>query len=227
MKTGILIFKDIDQLDCTGPFEVLSRVPGMTIELIAQTNDPIRDMKGLQLQPTLNYTEVDQIDILVIPGGYGQFELMSHQPTIEFLQRIYPKTKFLMTVCTGTLLAGVAGLLEGYKATTHWTAHHLLSHLGITPIKERYVVDRNVVSTAGVTGGIDGALILASLIASPEIAQQIQLYMEYDPKPPFDAGYPSKAPQSVLDAVTNNAQSITDKREVACRNYAKVKGSLN
>lgn len=224
MKTGILIFKDIDQLDCTGPFEVLARVPGMSIELIAQTNDPIRDMKGLQLQPTLSYEEVDQLDILVIPGGYGQFELMSHKPTIEFLQRIYPQTKFLMTVCTGTLLAGVAGLLEGYKATTHWTAHHLLAHLGITPIKERYVVDRNVVSTAGVTGGIDGALILASLVASPEIAQQIQLYMEYDPKPPFDSGYPSKAPQSVLDTVTNNAKSITDQREVVCKNYAKLKG---
>ena len=128
-----------------------------------------------------------------------------------------------MTVCTGTLLAGVAGLLEGYKATTHWTSHHLLGYLGITPVKERYVVDRNVVSTAGVTGGIDGALILASLVAGPEIAQQIQLYMEYDPKPPFNSGYPSKAPKSVLDTVTNNAKSITDKREIACQNYAKLR----
>ena len=223
MKTGILIFKDIDQLDCTGPFEVLSRVPNMTIDFIGHTKEPIRDMKGLQLQPSIDYAEARDIDILVIPGGYGQYELMSHEPTIQFLQKIYPQTKFLMTVCTGTLLAGVAGLLEGYKATTHWTSHHLLGYLGITPVKERYVVDRNVVSTAGVTGGIDGALILASLVAGPEIAQQIQLYMEYDPKPPFNSGYPSKAPKSVLDTVTNNAKSITDKREIACQNYAKLK----
>jgi cyclohexyl-isocyanide hydratase len=223
MKTGILIFKDIDQLDCTGPFEVLSRVPNMTIDFIGHTKEPIRDMKGLQLQPSVDYEEARDIDILVIPGGYGQYELMSHEPTIQFLQKIYPHTKFLMTVCTGTLLAGVAGLLEGYKATTHWTSHHLLGYLGITPVKERYVVDRNVVSTAGVTGGIDGALILASLVAGPEVAQQIQLYMEYDPKPPFNSGYPSKAPKSVLDTVTNNAKSITDKREIACQNYAKHK----
>ena len=223
MKTGILIFKDIDQLDCTGPFEVLSRVPNMTIDFIGYTKEPIRDMKGLQLQPSVDYEEARDIDILVIPGGYGQYELMSHEPTIQFLQKIYPHTKFLMTVCTGTLLAGVAGLLEGYKATTHWTSHHLLGYLGITPVKERYVVDRNVVSTAGVTGGIDGALILASLVAGPEVAQQIQLYMEYDPKPPFNSGYPSKAPKSVLDTVTNNAKSITDKREIACQNYAKHK----
>lgn len=180
-------------------------------------------MKGLQLQPSVDYAEARDLDILVIPGGYGQYELMSHEPTIQFLQKIYPQTKFLMTVCTGTLLAGVAGLLEGYKATTHWTSHHLLGYLGITPVKERYVVDRNVVSTAGVTGGIDGALILASLVAGPEVAQQIQLYMEYDPKPPFNSGYPSKAPKSVLDTVTNNAKSITDKREIACQNYAKLK----
>jgi len=224
MKTGILIFKDIDQLDCTGPFEVLSRVPGMAVEFIAYTKEVIRDMKGLQLQPTLTYAEVTDLNILVIPGGYGQYELMSHEPTIEFLQKIYPNINFLMTVCTGTLLAGVAGLLEGYKATTHWTSHHLLRYLGIIPVQERYVVDRNVVSTAGVTGGIDGALILASLISSPEVAQQIQLYMEYDPQPPFNSGYPTKAPKPVLETVTNNAKSITDKREIACKNYAALKG---
>ena len=224
MKTGILIFNEIDQLDCTGPFEVLSRVPEMTIEFIGYSKEPVRDMKGLQLLPTLTYQDVSSLDILVIPGGYGQYALMSHEPTIQFLQTICPTTKFLMTVCTGTLLAGVAGLLEGYKATTHWTSHHLLKYLGITPIKERYVVDRNVVSTAGVTGGIDGALILASLVSSPEIAQQIQLYMEYDPEPPFDSGYPTKASKPVLETVTNNAKSITDKREEACKNYAKLRG---
>ncbi len=224
MKTGILIFKDVDQLDCTGPFEVLSRVPGMTIDFIGYTKEPIRDMKGLKLEPSISYLEVNELDVLVIPGGYGQYELMSHEPTIQFLQRIYPNIKFLMTVCTGTLLAGVAGLLEGYKATTHWTSHHLLHHLGIIPVEERYVVDRNIVSTAGVTGGIDGALILASLISSPEVAQQIQLYMEYDPQPPFNAGYPTKAPKLVLETVTNNARSITEKREIACKKYAAFRG---
>lgn len=220
MKTAILLFPQIDQLDCTGPFEVLSRIPEMQVDLVAESMDPIVDMKGLRLTPTADFQSASQPDVLVIPGGYGQFPLMTDALTIQWLQSVSPKATHFLFVCTGSLLAGMAGLLEGRRATTHWSAHHLLNHFGATPVDERVVHDGPVVTTAGVTGGIDGALYLAAQIAGEQVAKEIQLYMEYEPQPPFHAGTPKLAPPAVLEAVRERAASITEQRRVVSEAYA-------
>jgi len=223
IRAAILLFPQIDQLDCTGPFEVLSRVPDMQVDLVAKTMDPIIDMKGLKLTPTADFKSAAQPDVLVIPGGYGQFPLMTDALTIQWLQSVATKATHFLFVCTGSLLAGMAGLLEGRRATTHWSAHHLLGLFGATPVDERVVHDGSVVTTAGVTGGIDGALYLAAQIAGEQVAQEIQLYMEYEPQPPFHAGTPKLAPPSVLSAVRDRAASITEQRRVVSEAYATRK----
>lgn len=219
MRTAIFIFPEIDQLDCTGPFEVLSRIPGMHVDLVAKTMDPVIDMKGLKLCPTADFKNLVQPDVLVIPGGYGQFPLMSDAATLEWLKAVSRGATYFLFVCTGSLLAGMAGLLDGRRATTHWSAHHLLHHFGAKTVDERVVQDESVVTTAGVTGGIDGALYLAALIAGDQIAQEIQLYMEYEPQPPFHAGTPKLAPPAVLDAVRERAASITEQRRLVSEAY--------
>lgn len=224
MRAAILLFPQIDQLDCTGPFEVLSRIPDMHLDLVAQTIDPVIDMKGLKLTPTADFQSVGQPDVLVVPGGYGQFPLMTDAPTIQWLQTVSCEAKYFLFVCTGSLLAGMAGLLEGRRATTHWSAHHLLVHFGAIPIDERVVHDGPIVTTAGVTGGIDGALYLAAQIAGEQVAQEIQLYMEYEPQPPFHAGTPKLAPPAVLEVVRERAASITEQRRMVSAAYAAQQG---
>lgn len=219
MRTAILLFPEIDQLDCTGPFEVLSRVPGMQVDLVAKDMNPVTDMKGLRLLPTADFQGLAQPDVLVIPGGYGQFPLMTDEPTITWLQSVSKGATYFLFVCTGSLLAGMAGLLRGRRATTHWSAHHLLSHFGAIPVDERVVHDGPVVTTAGVTGGIDGALYLAAQIAGERAAQEIQLYMEYEPQPPFHAGTPKLAPPAVLEAVKTRAAAITEQRRLVSESY--------
>lgn len=225
MRTAIFVFPEIDQLDCTGPFEVLSRVPGMHVDLVAKTMDPVSDMKGLKLCPTTDFKTLQQPDVLVIPGGYGQFPLMTDAPTIEWLQSVARGATHFLFVCTGSLLAGMAGLLEGKRATTHWSAHHLLHHFGAITVDQRVVQDQSVVTTAGVTGGIDGALYLAALIAGEQIAQEIQLYMEYEPQPPFHAGTPQLAPPAVLGAVRERAASITEQRRLVSETYRQARSA--
>lgn len=227
MRTGILLFDEIDQLDCTGPFEVLSRVPEMNVDLIAKSLDPVTDMKGLKLLPTADFANHQLIDVLVIPGGYGQFPLMTDPETINWIESVSKQAKFFLFVCTGTLLAGMAGLLKGKRATTHWSAHHLLKHFGACPVDERVVHDGLVVTTAGVTGGIDGALYLASVIAGEQVAQEIQLYMEYEPQPPFNSGTPRLAPPAVLETVLKRAAGITGNRQIVAKAYeAREKRSV-
>lgn len=225
MRTAIFIFPEIDQLDCTGPFEVLSRIPNMHVDLVAKNMEPVIDMKGLRLLPTADFDSLVQPDVLVIPGGYGQFPLMTDAPTIAWLQSVARGARYFLFVCTGSLLAGMAGLLQDRRATTHWSAHHLLGHFGATPVDERVVQDGPVVTTAGVTGGIDGALYLAALIAGEQTAQEIQLYMEYEPQPPFHAGTPKLAPSAVLQAVRDRASAITEQRRLVSEAYqASQKG---
>lgn len=224
MRTAILLFPQIDQLDATGPFEVLSRIPNMQVDLVASSMAPVVDMKGLQLTPTADFASLAQPDVLVIPGGYGQSPLMTDAPTIAWLESVSRTTQYFLFVCTGSLLAGMAGLLKGRRATTHWSAHHLLGHFGATPVDERVVHDGPVVTTAGVTGGIDGALYLAAQIAGEQVAKEIQLYMEYEPQPPFHAGTPKLAPPAVLEAVRERAASITEQRRMVSEAFAAQQG---
>lgn len=209
---GALIFEDMDQCDLTGPFEALSRMPNSTFKTVARNTRPVRDLRGLRIIPDLSIATAPQFDILLVPGGFGQEALMDDQEIIGFIQKQASHARYIFTVCTGALLCGAAGLLEGKRATTHWTAMDVLPLYGAHPVNDRVVVDGNLISTGGVTAGIDGSLVVVSMLRGVQAAEEIQLYMAYDPQTPFTAGSPQTAPLHVLHAVTERARTITAKR---------------
>lgn len=220
LNVGLLLFPDLDQLDFTGPFEVLSRMPDSSVHLLWKNTAPVKDMMGLVLQPTLALKDAPPLDVLVVPGGYGQQALMEDAEVINFVREQGERAKYVVSVCTGALILGAAGLLKGYRATTHWTAVSLLAHLGAVHVDQRVVVDRNRVTCGGVTSGIDGALALVALLRGEQAAQEIQLYMEYSPEPPFRSGSPGTAPAAVLAAVTKRAEKILIARTESCMHAA-------
>ena len=163
------------------------------------------------------FSEVRQLDILHVPGGPGQEALMEAEETLSLIRRQAANVKYIFSVCTGALILGAAGLLRGKKATTHWAAFQLLNHFGAIPIDERVVIDGNLVSAAGVTAGIDGALRLAALLCGDQKAQEIQLDIQHAPEPPFDSGSVETAPAEVLSAVRSRYQPLTDARLLTAR----------
>jgi cyclohexyl-isocyanide hydratase len=208
----------MDQIDFTGPFEVLSRVPDSSFHVIWKEKEPIQDVKGLFLTPTMTFLEAPRLDVLVVPGGYGQQELMEDEVVLSFLREQAAHAKYVYSVCTGALLCGAAGLLKNVRSTTHWASFDLLRYFGATPVDSRVVVDGKHVSAAGVTAGIDGALTLAALLRGNLAAQQIQLLIEYAPEPPFHSGTPKTAPPEVLKAAREEVREITAARlETAIR----------
>ena len=218
---GILIFPRMDQIDFTGPFSVLSRVPASSVHVIARNAGPIKDHKGLILTPDKTLAEAPPLDVLLIPGGPGQEALMEDEPVLSLIRKQASEGKIVFSVCTGALICGAAGILRGRRATTHWAAFDLLRYFGAVPVESRVVVDGNLVSAAGVTAGIDGALMLASLLRNDEVAQGIQLDIQYAPKPPFNSGEPGSAPREVLAAVTERYRPIKAARELTARKAAK------
>lgn len=211
---GGIIFPEIDQADFTGPFEVLSSIPNSKFLTIAKTLHPVRDIHGLILTPGITFDNAPQLDVLLIPGGYGINSLMKDPTTLAFIQKQTLHAKLVITVCTGSLLLGATGFLKERHATTHWAAHHLLKPLGAIPVYERVVHDGNLISAAGVTSGIDAALLAVSLLCDKETAEEIQLSIEYALNPPFQSGTPESAPASVLQKVKNDLASVTNEREV-------------
>ena len=175
LKIGSLLFENLDQIDLTGPFEVLSRIPNATHRLYAKSSEPVRDVMGLKLAPDATLAEAPQLDILHIPGGPGQEALMEDEEVLGWLSAQAQGARKVFSVCTGALLCGAAGLLRGKRATTHWASLHLLPWFGAVPVDERVVIDGDWVFAAGVTAGIDGALRLAAEIRGEAIAQRIQL----------------------------------------------------
>ena len=224
LEIGLLAFEDLDQADLTGPFEVLARLPNSTTRIYAKTLDPVRDMKGLRLLPDATLAEAPQLDVLHVPGGYGQEAVMHDQPTLEWVGREAAGARYVLSVCTGALICGAAGLLKGRRATTHWSALHLLPLFGGVPVDERVVIDGNMVFAAGVTSGFDGALRLAALLRGDDAARTIQLYLQYAPEPPFDSGTPAKAPAPILEAARRSAAMITAQREATARLVAQRLG---
>ncbi|MEO6910583.1 MAG: DJ-1/PfpI family protein [Edaphobacter sp.] len=212
LRIGALIFPRMDQIDFTGPFEVLSRVSDSTFHVIGKKKEPIRDVKGLILTPEMTIAESPRLDVLMVPGGYGQEELMDDEVVLSFIKEQAANAKFVFSVCTGALVCGAAGLLMGVRSTTHWASFHLLPYFGAIPVDRRVVVDGNHVSAAGVTAGIDGALTLAALLRGDLAAQQIQLGLEYAPEPPFESGTPKTAPAEVLAAARNETREFTARR---------------
>ena len=212
LHIGVFIFPRMDQIDFTGPFEVLSRLPDSTFHVIGKEKEPIRDIKGLILTPEMTIAEAPRLDVLMVPGGYGQEELMDDEAVLSFIRKQAANAKFVFSVCTGALVCGAAGLLKGVRSTTHWASFHLLPYFGAIPVDRRVVVDGKHVSAAGVTSGIDGALTLAALLRGDLAAQQIQLGLEYAPEPPFDSGTPKTAPAEVLAAAREEMRKLTAQR---------------
>lgn len=224
LQIGSLLFEGLDQIDLTGPFEVLSRIPNSTYRLYGKSVEPVRDVNGLRLMPDAALADAPQLDVLHVPGGFGQEALMEDDELLAWLRRQAAGAHTLFSVCTGALLCGAAGLLKGRRATTHWASFHLLPYFGAIPVNERVVVDGNWVFAAGVTAGIDGALRLAAELRGEETAQTIQLYMAYAPEPPFNSGTPETAPPSILERARQSTASITAKREATARRIASKLG---
>jgi cyclohexyl-isocyanide hydratase len=220
LQIGSLLFEGLDQIDLTGPFEVLSRIPNSTYRIFAKTTEPVRDVRGLRITPDAALADAPALDVLHVPGGFGQEALMEDEHVLGWVRRQAAGARCVFSVCTGALICGAAGLLKGRRATTHWAAFHLLPFFGAIPVNERVVVDGEMVFAAGVTAGIDGALRVASELRGEEAAQSIQLYMQYAPEPPFNSGTPETAPAAVLEGARRAVKAITEQREITARRVA-------
>ena len=208
MKTSVLIFDGLTALDAIGPYEVLRSVPGWEVEFVAKARGEIRtDSGSLGMSADRSLDEVDQADIVLVPGGKGNRPLLADEEVLAWLRRLDEGSTWTTSVCTGSLLLGAAGLLEGRRATGHWLFLEQLREYGAEPVRGRYVEDGKLITAAGVSAGIDMALYLVGREAGPEAAQSVQLGIEYDPEPPFDAGSPDKAPDRIVDAVSAAARS--------------------
>jgi len=210
---GMILFPGLTQLDLTGPYEVFTRIPGAKVLLIAETTEVVKADTGLLFTPNMSFDEAPQLDVLCMPGGRGVFDAMQNAKLVQFLQQQGEHAKYITSVCTGALILAAAGLLDGYKATTHWLSLGLLSLFNIQVVDERVVVDRNRVTGGGVTAGIDFGLQLAAIIAGENVAKEIQLMMEYNPAPPFDSGSPKTADKETVDSVVADRKEIQRERE--------------
>jgi cyclohexyl-isocyanide hydratase len=220
LHIGSLLFEGIDQIDLTGTFEVLSRIPNATYRIYGKTAAPVRDLKGLWLTPDAALANAPPLDVLHVPGGFGQEALMEDAEVLGWIRQQASSARSIFSVCTGALLCGTAGLLKGRRATTHWASHHLLPYFGAIAVNERVVVDGAWVFAAGVTAGLDGALRLAAELRGEEAAQAIQLHMAYAPEPPFDSGSPETAPAQILLLARQSMRAITAQREQTARRVA-------
>jgi putative intracellular protease/amidase len=203
MQIAYLLYDRFTALDIIGPHDVLNSVPGNESIFVAEKPGSIRNESDtLSLVADASLAEVQSPDIIVVPGGFGNRILLEHEPLHEWIRAVHETSTWTTSVCTGSLLLAAAGLLDGVPATTHWLARDLLGELGAKPVPDRVVQHGRIVTAAGVSSGIDMALRLVQLINGDEVAQAVQLGIEYDPEPPLDAGSPEKAPQAIVDLVT-------------------------
>jgi cyclohexyl-isocyanide hydratase len=224
LQIGSLLFEGLDQIDLTGPFAILSRIPNATYRIFGPSAEPVRDLRGLRLAPDAAYTQAPQLDLLHVPGGFGQEALMDDTALLAWLRAQAAGARCVFSVCTGALICGAAGLLRGRRATTHWASLHLLPFFGAIPVNERVVTDGNIVSAAGVTAGIDGALRVAAALRGDEAAQTIQLAIAYAPEPPFNSGTPETAPSAIVERARLSYREISERREQTARRVAQRLG---
>ncbi len=201
LEIGMLLFPDLTQLDLTGPFEMLHRVPDTRVHLLWKDTRPVRATSGLTLHPTTALADSPPLDVLFVPGGFSQALLAKDEEVLGFLRAQGARARYVTSVCTGALLLGAAGLLDGYDATTHWAYVDRLPSFGARYRKGRVVIDRNRITGGGVTAGIDFGLHLAAELAGETVARSIQLGIEYDPAPPYDCGHPDKADPAMVAAI--------------------------
>jgi len=199
MKIAMLLYDRFTALDAIGPYEVLSRLPGATVHFVAAETGEIRtDTRMVGVTADLSLDELPDPEIVVVPGGYGTRALLDDERILDWLRTAHSTSQWTTSVCTGSLLLAAAGILDGLEATTHWMVYDVLERLGVKPVTRRVVRQGKVITAAGVSSGIDMGLVLAAEIAGDDVAKAIQLGIEYDPQPPFDAGSPDKAGPEIV-----------------------------
>ncbi len=218
---GMLTFPRMTQLDMTGPYEVLVRLPDTTVDLVARALGPVTTDRGMRIVPTTTYADCPPLEVIMVPGGPGQQDLMEDEAALSFLRRQAAGAKFVTSVCTGSLVLAAAGLLKGKRATSHWMALDNLALMGAIPVSEHVVIDGNVVTGAGVTSGIDFALKLAAILDGEQVAREIQLQIEYDPAPPFDCGSPRRAPPELVAALKARGAKLAEERRVTAERVGR------
>jgi cyclohexyl-isocyanide hydratase len=215
LQIGFVLFPRVTQLDFTGPLQVVSRIPNAKVHLVWKRIEPVASDTVLTINPTTTFADCPQLDVICVPGGIGTDDMVNDVEMLAFLRRQATSAKFITSVCTGSLVLGAAGLLNGYRATTHWGAMEHLAEFGATPVETRVCVDRNRITGGGVTAGIDFGLTIASMLADRRTAEMIQLTLEYNPAPPFNAGSPKTAPAEVLAGVKTLMAPWAERRHKA------------
>jgi cyclohexyl-isocyanide hydratase len=223
LQIGFLLFPQVQQLDLTGPYDVLASLPDVKVHLIWKDLMPVTASTGLLLKPTTTFDDCPALDVICVPGGSGVGPLMEDDQTLDFLKAQAANARYITSVCTGSLVLGAAGLLKGKRATTHWAYHELLTPLGAIAVKDRVVRDGNLLTGGGITAGIDFALTLAAELFDQATAELVQLQLEYAPAPPFSAGCPETAPASVLEEARHRAAgSLKLRAQITERAAAKL-----
>ena len=223
MSVGMVLFPNVTQLDVTGPYEVFARMPATKVHLVAATLAPIRSEHGLRIVPDVTFDTVPPLDVICVPGGMGVNVAMEDEALLEFLQLQARDARYVTSVCTGALILGAAGLLRGYRATTHWLSLDLLPLFGAHPVDQRIVIDRNRITSRCVRAGIDLGLIIASELCGAAVAQEIRLMIEYNPAPRYTGGSPGVRPADLVQRVVQTRQPVqSDRRIVAERVGARL-----
>lgn len=224
ISVAFLVFPNVTQLDLTGPAQVLSRLGNVTLNLVWKDTNPVPTDAGFPLLPTATFEQVSQADILCVPGGLGTMDIMQDTEVLDWLRKMAARADWVTSVCTGSLVLGAAGLLKGYRSACHWASVDQLAYFGATPVRERIVEDRNRFSGGGVTSGIDFALALAARIRGEDFARFIQLSIEYDPHPPFDAGSPDKVSPDILERYYKLIEAAVPDRDAKVKAIADSLG---
>lgn len=225
LSIGLVLFPNLTLLDLAGPFEVLARLPGAKLHLLAPRLEPVRSDRGLVVMPDTRFEDAPGLDILFVPGGPGQVGVMEDATYLDFLRQKGEAAQYVTSVCTGSLVLGTAGLLRGYRATTHWRYLDLLALLGAQPVAERVVIDGNRITAAGVSAGIDLGLAIAAHLYGEEVAQTIQLMIEYDPQPLFSSGSPKSADPALTASVSASLDSLYERRRKQIERIAATSAS--
>jgi len=224
LTIAFLLFPNVTQLDLTGPAQVLSRLGNARLHLVWHTLDPVMTDAGFAILPTATFADVPRADILCVPGGFGINDVIADDVAMDWVRAVGTDATWVTSVCTGSLILGAAGLLEGYRAGCHWAQREMLRLFGAEPVEARSVIDRNRVTGGGVTAGIDFALTLTALIRGEAHARAVQLSLEYDPAPPFDSGSPDKAGPALVETYAARVRKLAPTRDDDLRALAAKRG---
>ncbi|TGN19143.1 DJ-1/PfpI family protein [Leptospira idonii] len=221
---GMLLFDEVTILDFVGPYEVFTKIKDWEIKTIAYDSKTIVCNGSLKIEAESLISEIQNVDILFIPGGYGVNAVIENEDFLNEIERLGKNANYITAVCTGSLVLAAAGLLNGYKATSHWRSIDLLGKLGAVPTEERVVWDGNRVTGGGITSGIDFGLEIVKIIEGEEKAKEIELWLEYDPNPPMRTGHPRIADKGLVDKIVQNTESSRKERELLLDAFIKKKG---